>query len=155
MLLIVGSSFKLVFDTYTDTLGVDNPIVKFSYIKSFIDNLLWKDRSCILSLLYDWNVVKDFNIWFYDGWKFLPLRILESNGLLHCHNWSHWLFAIRCRHSLLESPATLAYSSSTQIPFSQFFYENSNRSSDGIYPIHPECGRRHRYCFPDVRHPRS
>lgn len=30
MLLIVGSSFKLVFDTYTDTLGVDNPITIYS-----------------------------------------------------------------------------------------------------------------------------
>ncbi len=30
MLLIVGSSFKLVFDTYTDTLPKDSPIISVS-----------------------------------------------------------------------------------------------------------------------------
>jgi hypothetical protein len=30
MFLIVGSSFKLVFDTYTDKLAPDDPIIKYS-----------------------------------------------------------------------------------------------------------------------------
>ncbi len=67
MILIVLSSFKLVFDTYTDSLAKDNPIVSFNRINSSIANVFFKNGHGFSDMFHNRNAVKDHFIRFYDG----------------------------------------------------------------------------------------
>jgi len=67
MILIVLSSFKLVFDTYTDSLAKDNPIVSYNGINRLIATLFFKNGHGFSDMFHNRNAVKDHFIRFYDG----------------------------------------------------------------------------------------
>ena len=67
MILIVLSSFKLVFDTYTDSLAKDNPIVSYKGIYPSIVNVFFQNGHGVSDMFHNRNVIKDHILRFHDG----------------------------------------------------------------------------------------
>ena len=67
MILIMLSSFKLVFDTYTESLAKDNPIVSLKGINLSLGNLFIKNGFGLSDMFHNRNAIKDHLIRFCDG----------------------------------------------------------------------------------------
>lgn len=79
MILIVGSSFKLVFDTYTTKLSEDDPLVIYS---SYFDLIFQGFFTCeMLIKICAFGFVMDENSYLTEAWNKLDCFIVVS-GLI-------------------------------------------------------------------------
>ena len=88
MVIIMLSSFKLVFDTYIDKLSPDDPLVILSLYKfSPLDHHFIPFRLDLPADLHNRDAAEDNGFRFLYGRELLLDRVLESDGLLHRHHW--------------------------------------------------------------------
>lgn len=79
MVLIVFSSFKLVFDTYTNNMAADDPVVVYSSYFDLIFQILFTIEMCFKIIAFGFAM--DDNSYLTEGWSQLDCFIVVS-GLI-------------------------------------------------------------------------